>query len=333
MEPGCGRTVRQAEDQPRDPTAMTSVPEMRCSEWATENAVGLLGSAGSYEGFCLVEWPMPWPRDAKEVPELAPIIEVLEKGGHRLQLISAGQMAADAMRQVIVYRKANEEAQDRSFSAYRRSSRVCPPHEIPNVAQELLGEAQEKRSADSEVIDVLICTHGRRDICCGSMGTALFADVTKSPVDWQGQRKTQIWRTSHTGGHRFAPTAIVLPQGTLWGRLATETLRRVVAQEGPLSQVMGSYRGCAGLPTAELQVLEAAIFESEGWTWTSLSKRGSVDETGDVTMSATEDNGETRSWAGKVVTQRLLPVPPCRQPLSGSEKLEPEFGLRHFRRT
>jgi hypothetical protein len=304
---------------------------MRCSEWTRENAVGLLGSAGSYNGFCLVEWPMPWPRDAKEVTELAPLVEMLENSGQRLQLISAGRLTPEDTRQVIVYRKDGAEKRDNSFSAYRRSSRRCAPHDVANVALELLAEAQETTRADSGVIDLLICTHGRRDVCCGAMGTALFADVVKAQVDWPTHRNLQIWRTSHTGGHRFAPTAIVLPEGTMWGRLATETLRRIVSHEGAVAEVIDSYRGCAGLPTPELQVIEAAVFESEGWAWTSRSKQGSLGATGDVTLTATEENGVVRSWAGRVVTQRLLPVPPCRQAFTGSEKTERELALQHLR--
>ena len=47
----------------------------------------------------------------------------------------------------------------------------------------------------------------------------------------------RLWRTSHTGGHRFAPTFIVLPFATLWAWADPLLLRRVVAQEGPVADV------------------------------------------------------------------------------------------------
>ena len=48
---------------------------------------------------------------------------------------------------------------------------------------------------------LLVCTHGGRDRCCGSDGTRLFQALFPPPG-------VRVWRTSHTAGHRFAPTAI-----------------------------------------------------------------------------------------------------------------------------
>ena len=50
------------------------------------------------------------------------------------------------------------------------------------------------------VTDVLVCTHGTRDTCCGSLGTRLWRDLDAGGAT--------VRRTSHTGGHRFAPTAV-----------------------------------------------------------------------------------------------------------------------------
>jgi hypothetical protein len=48
--------------------------------------------------------------------------------------------------------------------------------------------------------DVLLCTHGSRERCCGRFGTQLLTDVAPR---WDGVR---VRRTSHTGGHRDAST-------------------------------------------------------------------------------------------------------------------------------
>ncbi|WP_300010530.1 sucrase ferredoxin [Pseudonocardia sp.] len=59
---------------------------------------------------------------------------------------------------------------------------------------------------------LLVCTHGRRDRCCAVDGRALAAAVT-------AVGEPDVWECSHLGGHRFAPTALVLPTGYLYGRL------------------------------------------------------------------------------------------------------------------
>lgn len=60
---------------------------------------------------------------------------------------------------------------------------------------------------------LLICTHGRRDRCCALDGRALALAIGDADV----------WECSHLGGHRFAPTALVLPTGYLYGRLDVST--------------------------------------------------------------------------------------------------------------
>ena len=58
---------------------------------------------------------------------------------------------------------------------------------------------------------LLICTHGSRDRCCGRLGTILHRSASARWPD------VDVHRISHTGGHRFAPTAILLPSGTACG--------------------------------------------------------------------------------------------------------------------
>jgi hypothetical protein len=59
---------------------------------------------------------------------------------------------------------------------------------------------------------LLVCTHGRRDRCCALDGRALATALAAAG-------EADVWESSHLGGHRFAPTALVLPTGYLYGRL------------------------------------------------------------------------------------------------------------------
>jgi len=67
---------------------------------------------------------------------------------------------------------------------------------------------------------LLVCTNARRDRCCAVEGLPL-AEV----VSAVGARVLEV---NHLGGHRFAPTAMQLPHGYVFGRLdvasATEVL-------------------------------------------------------------------------------------------------------------
>ncbi|HVL86152.1 MAG TPA: sucrase ferredoxin [Pseudonocardia sp.] len=59
---------------------------------------------------------------------------------------------------------------------------------------------------------LLVCTHGRRDRCCALDGRALVTALLAAG-------EPDVWECTHLGGHRFAPTALVLPTGYVYGRL------------------------------------------------------------------------------------------------------------------
>lgn len=63
---------------------------------------------------------------------------------------------------------------------------------------------------------LLVCTNGRRDPCCSVAGRALADRLSAA-------RPQAVWECSHLGGHRFAPTALMLPTGYAYGRLTVET--------------------------------------------------------------------------------------------------------------
>ncbi|MGA9533355.1 MAG: sucrase ferredoxin [Anaerolineales bacterium] len=58
----------------------------------------------------------------------------------------------------------------------------------------------------------LICTNGRRDLCCARYGMGVYKSLAELAPN-------RAWRTTHLGGHRFSPTAILLPFGLHYGRL------------------------------------------------------------------------------------------------------------------
>lgn len=66
----------------------------------------------------------------------------------------------------------------------------------------------------------LICTHSGRDACCAVHGRSLIDSMPASE---------RIWECSHLGGHRFAPTAISLPDGYVYGRLDVTSATSIVS--------------------------------------------------------------------------------------------------------
>jgi hypothetical protein len=61
---------------------------------------------------------------------------------------------------------------------------------------------------------IFVCTHSGRDRCCAVHGRALVNALTDHVPE-----PDSVWECSHLGGHRFAPTALVMPAGIVYGRL------------------------------------------------------------------------------------------------------------------
>lgn len=110
---------------------------------------------------------------------------------------------------------------------------------------------------------LLVCTNAKRDVCCAVRGRPLAADAAEALPG-------QVWECSHTGGHRFAPTAVVLPHGQTLGRLTVELAVDAVraAAQGRLAANALDPRYNRGLPHVmpQLQAAEAWVRRQTGET-------------------------------------------------------------------
>ena len=95
---------------------------------------------------------------------------------------------------------------------------------------------------------LLICANGQRDRCCGHLGRRLAREVEA--------HDGTILTCTHLGGHRFAPTALLLPWGSLHGRLDLKSALHVITEARGGRAVATSLRGYSTL-TAPAQVAEA----------------------------------------------------------------------------
>ena len=278
----------------------------RCAEWAREVAVDPVGSAPSPRAWLLVEWPLPWPRDASEVEAFAPLLD----GGARLQLLVPD--ADDDRRTVVLHRRTD----DGWFAGYERVARRVAPGDVVEGAADLLATGTGDDSDLEQATDVLVCTHGTRDRCCGAMGTALALQCVADGI--------RLRRTSHTGGHRFAPTAVLLPEGTAWAFLDDDALRRVTTRSGPLDDLLPRYRGCTAFESAAVQAVDRAAFAEVGWSW--LDHRRRAVELGDglIRIDAVAPDGSELSWEAATEPGRTLPVPDCGRPIEAAKKSEAE---------
>lgn len=86
-----------------------------------------------------------------------------------------------------------------------------------------LAALPSSRRCESGVL--LVCTNGKRDACCALLGRPIAVVAGAA-------RPGQVWECTHTGGHRFAPTAVALPGGVMYARLTVESAVEAVDSAG-----------------------------------------------------------------------------------------------------
>ena len=102
---------------------------------------------------------------------------------------------------------------------------------VQDLVQEILPELDQ---APGPVL--MVCANSRRDICCAVRGRPVALESSSL-------RPGQVWECSHTGGHRFAPTGVLLPHGQALARLSTSSAVAALdaAARGELpAELMGS---------------------------------------------------------------------------------------------
>jgi hypothetical protein len=276
-------------------TSPTGFP--RCSPWARAAGVDPGGTAPTTDVFVLVEQPLPWPSDIADDPTVAEIQRLAAgaAGGRRVRLQAVAADAGAALRRVVVF-----SSDGPPFRGYGRLEAAVPPARLADAVVDLVTR-RAPPPADA-VTDVLICAHGSRDTCCGSLGTRLWLE--------QGRTDVSVWRTSHTGGHRFAPTAITFPDGNYWAWLDADVLGGVVRRSLDPSVAATHLRGCAAFSPAA-QVADRAVLADRGWSWLDAARFAEQRSARQVELCFETDQGERGGYVVDLEIGDEVPVPDC----------------------
>ncbi len=90
----------------------------------------------------------------------------------------------------------------------------------------------------------LVCTHGKRNVCCARMGGPLAQALA-------ARHPGPVWETTHVGGHRFAANLVLLPHGLYYGPVTVGLAAAAIDAYQRGSVVADRYRGRAGQPRAD----------------------------------------------------------------------------------
>ena len=302
-----------------DVTSLDVSPEsdLRCSVQTAALGEHPAGSAGFARRVLLVELPLPWPKKIDQ-HELLAGLDLTDKTVKLLGIRSSE--ATELVRHRVICWERTEP-----FRGFVRTETLVDRPDLEATIQAIAVDGpdaiDEPIDIDPTTQDLLICTHGTRDRCCGQLGTRLHLDL-----DCAFEPNVRMWRTSHTGGHRFAPTGIHFPHGTTWSTLTPELTVAIVGQALATDRLSGHYRGNLGIQGRPAQVAEGATFLEQGWGWLHSERTVDVAETDDDHAVATVRSANHEA----TVTMRkdeAIPVPACGEDLEASTKATPQYRI------
>jgi len=287
-----------------------------CATWSRDNAESAVGTAASAARFVLVELPLPWPSEIAEHPLL------LGSGGDpdaRVQAIAGPEPCGYRHNVVCYWRPAGEW-----FGGYARTEFEVARPDLPEVVGRLArGEGLIADAASRPTTDLLLCTHGSRDRCCAKLGGNLYAQL--------GERlsgRARLWRTSHTGGHRFAPTGLTFPDGMAWAGLDVEIAEGILDRTLPVERAARHLRGCAGVGGGLQQAADIDAFARHGWSWLDAMRRVEV-RADDGRRASVEVTFRIGDRPGGLMVEigrgRTIPVAACGEPIEAAKKSTTEL--------
>jgi len=205
-----------------------SVTATRCSDLSRAADEPLAATASTAEQWLLVEVPGTWGRDVAT-------LGTLPAPAH--QAVSEWLARTPRSRALFVRRQGRSSRRPVAF-VIRAQEASAEVRRVELESHEDL--ACVDLDTEGELVPgslVLVCAHGTRDACCALRGTAVYGALAGQVGD------SDLWLSSHQGGHRFAANVLVLPVGVQLGRVEQRNAAHVVSRALGKRIDLDHYRG------------------------------------------------------------------------------------------
>jgi hypothetical protein len=238
----------------------------------------IIGTGSNYQTYVLVECCLPWASEAfnsKEVPQnLKDLVEEVEHSKQKIRflLINSDKHKCANKRKILIYDNKHEEL----FGGYEKHEfNADSIDKVAGIVKSyLVGEVPDCETENKQTRDILVCTHGSHDMCCARYGNPFYAQATALVSELE-LNDVRVWKSSHFGGHRMAPTAIDLPNGRYYGNLDRTSFQSILTRAGDIECLNQVYRGWGILPNP-IQVLERKLMLLYGWDWFNYKVAGKI---------------------------------------------------------
>ena len=113
----------------------------------------------------------------------------------------------------------------------------------------LLSQPEQLRTCRRLPPLILVCTNGRRDPCCALNGLPVYQALA-------AELGSDVWQTSHVGGHRLSGNLVCMPHGLFYGRVVPDLGFELIEAYRQGNLLTAHYRGRACYP----KIVQAAEY-------------------------------------------------------------------------
>ena len=320
-----------------------------------------MGQASTYDRIVIAELPKPWPRRAIDGPGASQaLLDLVERfqdlrrralwedgaAGVKARGLNVAfiNVAPDPVYSSPGHRRVLHLSRPNGpFSSYYKQEFQVPEADVAELLEALLYQGSIHRwqgvlaKGTANIRELLVCTHGSRDTCCGTFGYPLYAQLRRLADSTGGALR--VWQATHFQRHRFAPVVLDLPEARVWGAVDPDRAETLALRNKPPHTLRNCYIGWAGVEQGYMQAAEREALVREGWDWTTYRKSGRFiqsdegEERAQVQLDFASPGGETAgSYRATVEVSGYIPgLVGCLSP--GQSRETPQYRVSGIART
>lgn len=202
----------------------------------------LIGTAPTAAaGWLLIEHPGPWPAFGLPYDLPSPVARFANQAlehGVRTQLIRRPDRTGRQVSAPVVMLGGGVPG-----GRWLERRTLTDPHVFEGLDPARIARSQPPGFGTPVETALLVCTHGRREVCCAKFGRPVARALA-------ARFGPAVWETTHVGGDRFAANLVVLPSGAYYGQLDPDEAVRVAEAALDGRMELDRFRGSAGIPEA-----------------------------------------------------------------------------------
>ena len=234
-----------------------------CSQMAREAEAELIGTASQAENWLFLEYGGEWGFDAVGENGLPPTVQSwLKKQLATLQASRLVFIKRDrAVDRPNFYLAVTKERDQRLYHWQLDHYEALCALDLSAV---VAGSADYTPTTHPLL---LVCTNGKRDLCCSKFGLPLYQQLTSNLATTS--ETCAVWQATHLGGHRYAPVLALFPAGLFYGFVTPDQLPELL---GTISAQMIWPKGYRGRTFYSGQVNAADFFvrqATDAWGWSA----------------------------------------------------------------